>query len=105
MEKRIRKITEHIRSKSKRPVRVRSYYQRYDKPRGQITKLRVDSITATSRTVWLKDAHGKFIGRANSKGETRTAKNKIAKFNIDRTQSIRDANKYKRVFGRAPSSQ
>lgn len=103
MEQMIRRVAGYNRNRNR--TKVKSYYQKYDKPRGPVTKLQTDSATASSRTIWLMNRSGKFIGRANSQGQTTADKKQIAKLGMDRTKAIRDAKKYKRVFGRVPQSR
>jgi hypothetical protein len=97
--KRLREIKPYKRkSPTGRTVYVESYYQRYDKPRGKINTLRADKLTTKSKTVWLKDNLGRFVGRANSKGKT-TAR-KIAVAGADATTNYREQGRYGRIYGR-----
>ena len=84
-------------------IRVEGYGQTYVKPRGPATKLKPDRLTSKSQTMWLMDKHGRFIGRANYKGQTTAAG--IYKTGFDATTNIRDVQHYKRVFGRMSQNQ
>lgn len=100
----IRRVKEHVRiTKSGNRSPVESYYQRYDKPRGlKSTKLTMDEVRAKSKTAWLKDSKGRFIGRANYKGKTSTRKS-IASYGVDSTGNVRERGKYGRLYGRYKS--
>lgn len=100
--KRLREIRSHKRkslTKSGRPVYVKSYYQRYDKPRGAISPLKVDTLTSHSKTAWLKDREGHFVGRANSRGRTKAKR--VAMAAEDVTTNYRERGRYGRIYGRA----
>lgn len=99
--KRLREVRAYKRkSLSGRTVIVDSYIQRYDKPRGPINPNRkADSLTAKSRTIWLKNRHGRFVGRANYRGKT-TAKG-VVLARVDTTTNFRERGRYGRVYGRA----
>lgn len=77
---------------------VKQYIQRYDSPRGRVNAVALDPLTKYSQTIWLKNKKGHFIGRANYEGKT-SAKN-IVRHGYDKTTVVRDARRYKRVFGR-----
>ena len=81
-----------------RIVKVRGYKQGYVVPRGPVKNVMPDKMTKHSQTMWLMDKYGRFIGRANYEGETSATG--IYKFGFDETRAVRDAKKYKRVFGR-----
>jgi len=101
--KRLREIKSYKRkSMGGRTVYVESYYQRYDKPRGTRNVLRIDVAKPSSKTAWLKDSSGRFVGRANAKGVSRT-KRKIATYGADSTTNYREQGKYGRIYGRAKS--
>ena len=80
---------------------VKEYLQSYNRPRGKVTYIAPDELTNYSQTIWLKDRQGHFVGRANYEGKTK-ARN-VTKFGYDTTTVVRDAKRYKRVFGRLPS--
>jgi hypothetical protein len=77
---------------------VKEYIQSYNSPRGAIRKVAPDNLTRYSQTMWLMDRYGHFVGRANYEGKT-SAKG-VTKYGYDSTSVIRDAKKYKRIFGR-----
>lgn len=79
-------------------VKVRGYRQGYMVPRGPVKNVMPDKFTKHSQTMWLMDKYGRFIGRANYEGQTSATG--INKFGFDETRIVRDAKKYKRVFGR-----
>lgn len=100
--KRLREVHAYKRkSRTGKTVFVESYYQRYNKPRGAINVLRPDAVTTKSRTVWLKDSTGRFIGRANSKGKT--SARRIATAGADATANYRERGRYGRIYGRTKS--
>ena len=82
-------------------IRVDGYRQTYVKPRGPVSKFKQDRLTSKSQTLWLMDRYGRFVGRANYKGNTSATG--VYKMGYDATSNIRDAQHYKRVFGRASS--
>ena len=81
-------------------VEVREYTQGYASPRGPITRVAADRLKRKSQTMWLMDRYGHFLGRANYEGKT--AAKGVSKFGYDTTTVVRDAKKYKRIFGRTP---
>lgn len=100
--KRLREVRAYKRkSLGGKTVYVESYYQRYNKPRGVVNALKADTATTKSRTVWLKDSTGRFIGRANSKGKT--SARRIAVAGSDVTTNYRERGKYGRIYGRTKS--
>jgi hypothetical protein len=101
--KRLREVTDYKRRshKSGKIHYVQSYYQRYDKPRGGWSNLGQDPITGKNKTLWLKDAAGRFVGRANSRGKT-TAR-RVAEAGADRTSNWRERGRYGRIKGRTQS--
>jgi len=97
--KRLREVKAYRRkSRRGRMVPVSSYYQRYDKPRGQMNVLKKDTLTSHSKTAWLKDRYGRFVGRANYLGETSATE--VAEGAYDTTSNKREAGRYGRVYGR-----
>ena len=84
-------------------IRVEGYRQTYVKPRGPVSKFKPDRLTGKSQTMWLMDKHGRFVGRANYKGQTTAAG--VFKMGYDATTNIRDAQHFKRVFGRMSQTQ
>lgn len=101
--KRLREVRAYQRrSKSGKKIAVDSYYQRYNKPRGPRNVLKKDTLTSHSKTMWLKNAAGEFIGRANSRFETTARASEIAEGRFDTTSNKREGGKYGRVFGRLP---
>ena len=93
-----RRIKSYKRKVRGKLVGVEGYRQTYYVPRGPIKKLKPDRLTAKSQTMWLMDRYGRFVGRANYKGQTSATG--IYKTGYDQTSTLRDAKKYKRVFGR-----
>lgn len=79
-------------------VKVREYTQSYVTPRGPISNVSPDRLKKKSQTMWLMDRYGHFVGRANYEGQT-SAKG-FVKYGYDMTTTVRDAKKYKRIFGR-----
>lgn len=79
-------------------VKVKEYIQSYNSPRGAIRKIIPDTLTRHSQTMWLMDRQGHFVGRANYEGKTKA--HNISKYGYDSTSVIRDAKRYKRIFGR-----
>ena len=103
--KRLREVQAYKRkSRLGKTVYVESYYQRYDKPRGGWNVLKVDAPTSKNKTAWLKDASGRFIGRANSSMVSHT-KRKVAAAGVDRTTNYRERGRYGRIKGRATASR
>ena len=102
--KNVRQVNPYTRySKTqKKRVEVKGYSQRHDTPRGKISGIGVDAPSNKSKTFWLMDSHGHFVGRANAEGRTSTPKDAVAHAGMDRTRAIRETPKYKRVFGRVP---
>jgi len=86
---------------NKRTVRVKEYSQGYVSPRGPISRVAADRLTKKSQTMWLMDKYGHFVGRANYEGKTSAAG--VSKWGYDMTRVVRDARRYKRIFGRLPS--
>jgi len=100
--KRLREVKDYSRkSRGGRTHIVGSYFQRYDKPRGSQNTLKIDALTPKSKTAWLKDSSGRFVGRANSKGQTTAKRYKYAK--VDETSNKRETGKYGRIYGRSTS--
>jgi hypothetical protein len=100
--KRLRSVSAYKRkSRGGRTVYVESYYQRYDKPRGTRNALKVDTPKSSSRTAWLKDSSGRFVGRANAKGQTKAKR--VAMYGADATSNIRERGRYGRIYGRSRS--
>lgn len=97
----IRVVRPYSRRIKNRNVRVKGYKQTYISPRGPKAGLKPDKLIRKSQTIWLMDKYGRFVGRANSRGET-TAKN-VAMSGVDRTTVVRDEKRIKRIFGRTPS--
>jgi hypothetical protein len=94
-----RQVGRHTRkSKSGQTVYVNDYWQRYNKPRGEWGKVEADNLKANSRTAWLKNRAGKFVGRANIKGKT-TAKGAVIS-KLDTTRNVRERGRYGRLKGR-----
>lgn len=91
-------VNPYSRKEGKKVVRVSGYKQRYPVPRGPVKKLARDNLTKSSQTMWLMDKYGRFIGRANYQGQTSATG--VSKFGYDQTSTVRDARKYKRIFGR-----
>lgn len=97
------KPTRVVKEYKRRGYPVRGYVQQYDKPRGNWNqKIYVDPVKKKSATAWVKNSHGKFVGRANSRLQTR-AKN-VKAYGFDRTRAYREKGKYGRITGRASSS-
>lgn len=82
-------------------IKVREYKQTYVTPRGPVNRVAPDKLQRKSQTMWLMDRYGHFVGRANYEGKT-NAKD-VAKYGYDTTTTIRDAKRYKRIFGRTHS--
>lgn len=89
--------------RTNRKAQVKEYIQSYNSPRGNIGNVKPDNLTRYSQTMWLMDRHGHFVGRANYEGNTK-ARN-VSRYGYDNTSVVRDANKYKRVFGRTPQQK
>lgn len=101
----IRRISEHFRGRGKAKVAVSSYHQRYDAPRGMWSKdFSHDAYTPRSKTAWIKDSKGRFIGRTNARGQTSARKSAIAYGAYDKTKTFRERGKYGRIRGRVESS-
>ena len=94
----VRVVRPHKRIVDGKVEKVKGYKQRYQAPRGPVKRLAIDKFKRKSQTMWLMDRHGKFIGRANAEGVT-TAKG-ISRSGLDNTTLVRDAKKYKRIYGR-----
>lgn len=94
----VRRVNPYKKKIKNKVVRVEGYRQSYVVPRGPIRKVKVDRLTAKSQTMWLMDRFGRFVGRANYKGDTTASK--VHKYGYDQTSPVRDAKHYKRVFGR-----
>jgi cytochrome oxidase Cu insertion factor (SCO1/SenC/PrrC family) len=99
----VRMVKPYKRKMFNKVVRVRGYQQSYQQPRGPVKRFAVDKLKKHSQTMWLMDRYGRFIGRANYEGET--SAQGISKYGYDTTKTIRDAKKYKRIFGRVPSEK
>ena len=85
----------------KSTVFVESYYQRYQQPRGVRNITMPDKDKNRSRTEWLKDPSGHFVGRANARGQSVSFKRyKVTEFGLDNTANKRERGKYGRVYGR-----
>lgn len=97
--KNLRRVHKHLRKIKGRRVKVRDYWQRYNKPRGDMGKIKVSGGT---KTAWLKDKYGQFIGRANSRGQTSAPRERIRKAMYDNTKNIRESS-YGRIYGRTES--
>ena len=80
-------------------VYVTDYWQHYDKPRGNWQEVAADSYTNKSKTEWLKDRHGHFVGRANAQGKTKAKGAVMGRY--DKTRNIRERGRYGRIKGRA----
>jgi len=102
-QKFVRPIKSHKRKVNSKVVKVDSYRQSYVVPRGPRRTLKSDRLTNKSQTMWLMDRYGRFVGRANYKGETKATG--VYKTGYDTTTTLRDAKKYKRVWGRYSSGQ
>ena len=104
--KRLREVRPYQRkSKTGKKISVDSYYQRYDKPRGaRNVVVKKDILTSHSKTMWLKNSTGQFIGRANSRYETTARESEIAEGRFDATSNKREGGRYGRVFGRTPGA-
>lgn len=101
--KRLREVRGYKRKiRGGKKTSVSGYYQRYDKPRGKRNVLTSDKQTSTSKTMWLKDRKGRFVGRANYKGETK-AKGAV-KGEYDLTDLERESGTYGRIYGRYSES-
>jgi len=99
MANRIRQVEAYKRkSPNKKMVRVRTYLQTYDAPRGAVKHVRADILNRLSQTMWLKDKDGHFVGRANAEGRS-TARN-VSRYGYDATSVLRDSKHYKRIQGR-----
>jgi hypothetical protein len=101
--KRLREVRDYKRRNSStgKSHYVKSYYQRYDKPRGGWNSLGADAVTGKNKTLWLKDSAGKFVGRSNAQGKT-TAR-RVAEAGADKTSNWRERGKYGRIRGRTSS--
>lgn len=98
-KKYLRQIRRHTRKSSTgRTVYVTDYWQRYNKPRGEWGNVVIDNPRAKSRTSWLKDRYGRFVGRANAQGKTK-ARGVVAGA-MDTTRNIRERGRYGRIKGR-----
>lgn len=85
-------------TKSGQTVYVSDYWQKYNKPRGEWGKVEADNLKAKSRTAWLKNRAGKFVGRANAEGKTRAKGAVMSK--LDTTRNVRERGRYGRLKGR-----
>jgi hypothetical protein len=97
-QKFVRPIKPYKKKVKTKVIRVEGYRQTYVVPRGPKRTLKTDRLTNKSQTMWLMDKQGRFVGRANIKGDT-TATG-VSKYGYDQTTTLRDAKRYKRVWGR-----
>jgi len=98
----VRDIRPYTRRISGTVVRVSGYKQIYHKPRGKVNPLRADKKKSSSKTEWLMDRSGKFVGRANAKGKTTAKGYKYS--GTDNTSNIREQGRYGRIYGRTKSN-
>ena len=85
--------------KKKGGISVKSYKQKYKKDRGPVRGKKPRTLRRQQRTYWLMDSQGRFIGRADSQGET-TARG-VKASGKDYTGVITD--KMGRIYGRYES--
>lgn len=98
-KKLLRQVKRHTRKSSTgRTVYVTDYWQRYDKPRGEWGTMGADRARETSKTMWLKDRHGRFVGRANAAKKTRARGAVMGR--LDTTRNVRERGRYGRIKGR-----
>jgi len=97
--KTLREVRDYSRMMHGQKVFVKSYYQTYMKPRGSRNATMIsDSSKAKSKTIWLKDNRGRFVGRANYQGKT--SARRAATGGLDTTTNFREKGKYGRIYGR-----
>jgi len=83
-------------TKKKGSVSVRGYEQKYKKNRGPPINKKPKSPRQQQRTYWLMDSQGRFVGRADSSGETSARRFKFS--GKDYTGIVVD--KLGRIYGR-----
>lgn len=95
----LRQIKRHTRKSSRgATVYVSDYWQRYNKPRGDWRETGSDRARESSKTAWLKNRKGQFVGRANKAGKTRARGAVMGR--LDTTRNVRERGRYGRIKGR-----